>query len=57
MEFDVLDLVGMAAGLIAAALFVALVPAPLAVDAAVVAAAVGPFVLRAAWRARRGPRP
>ena len=53
MEFDVLELIGMASGLIAAALFIRYVPGPLPLDAAVLAAAVGPFVLRAARRARQ----
>jgi hypothetical protein len=57
MEFDVLDLVGMAAGLIAAALFISYVQGPLALDAAVLAVAIGPFLLRALRRAGRGERP
>ena len=54
MEFDVLELVGMAAGLIAAALFISYVQGPLALDALVLALALGPFVLRALRRAHRG---
>jgi hypothetical protein len=54
MDLDVLELVGIAAGLIAAALFIRYVQGPVALDALVLALAVGPFVLRAARRARRG---
>ena len=56
MEFDVLELIGMAAGLIAAALFISYVQGPLAVDALVLALAVGPFALRAFRRAHRAGR-
>ncbi|MEO5692507.1 MAG: hypothetical protein ABIQ72_05245 [Usitatibacter sp.] len=56
MDLDVLELLGIATGLIAAALFVRYVAAPLPVDMLVVALAVGPFVLRAARRARGGNR-
>jgi hypothetical protein len=53
MVFDVLELVGMAAGLIAAALFIRHLEGGALVGAAVVALAIGPFVLRAAVRALR----
>jgi hypothetical protein len=56
MEFDVFELIGMAAGLIAAALFISYVQGPLALDAVVLALAVAPFVLRALRRAHRGGR-
>jgi hypothetical protein len=56
MDFDVLELVGMAAGLIAAALFIRYAPGSLALDAAALLLAVGPFVLRAARRGRGRPR-
>ena len=53
MEFDELELIGIAAGLIAAALFIRYVPGSFALDALVLALAVGPFVLRALRRSRR----
>jgi hypothetical protein len=56
MEFDVFELIGIAAGLIAAALFISYVQGPLALDAVVLALAVAPFVLRALRRAHRGGR-
>lgn len=56
MDFDVLELIGIAAGLIAAALFVRYVAAPVPVDMLAVALAVGPFVLRAVRRGRSGNR-
>ena len=56
MEFDVLELIGMAAGLIAAALFISYMQGPLALDALVLTLAVGPFVVRAFRRAHRGGR-
>ena len=56
MEFDVLELIGMAAGLIAAALFISYVQGPLVIDALVIALAVGPFVLRAFHRVHRAGR-
>ena len=56
MQFDVLELVGMAAGLIAAALFIGHVQGPLALDMFALVLAVGPFVARAVRRARRGSR-
>ena len=56
MEFDVLELIGMAAGLIAAALFISYVQGPFALDALVLALAVGPFALRAFRRAHRAGR-
>ncbi len=52
MNFDVLELLGIAAGLIAAALFTRYVHAPPWVDAIAIALAVGPFLLRASRRAR-----
>jgi hypothetical protein len=57
MDFDVLELVGMAAGLIAAALFIRYVQGSAALDVLALTLAVGPFVLRAARRARRRMRP
>jgi hypothetical protein len=57
MELDVLELLGVAAGLIAAALFIRHVQGPLALDLIVVTLAVGPFIARAARRRSRRPRP
>jgi hypothetical protein len=55
--FDVLELLGLAAALIAASLFVHhAVDAPVALDALVVAGAVGPFLLRHSRRALRRRR-
>lgn len=50
MELDELELLGIAAGLIAAALFIRHVQGPLAVDVLVVTLAVGPFLVRAVRR-------